>query len=157
LLIVATPNHSSSWQANKWLLVALSIPSLGIATGFAVLGAWPILPLAGLELGALGSALYLVNWNLQYRHVITLSAEAVQVEKGHYMPRQRWRLNREKAGLSIEQERHPWEGPVICLHDHHREVHVGDFLNRKERLELMELLRAELRVTGYAKCVLQRF
>ncbi|GAB3287235.1 hypothetical protein GCM10027297_31800 [Parahaliea aestuarii] len=145
-MIVAHPNRSASWQANKLVLLALSVPSLGIAIGFAMVGAWPILPFAGLELAALGSALYVVNWKLQYRHVITLTDDEVRIDKGFYLPRQSWRFDRAHTGVAIEREPHPWEGPGICLQHRGEAVRVGEFLNREDCLALLQLLRRELRV-----------
>ena len=78
-MIVAQPNCSATWRSNKLVLFALALPSLGAATGFALLGAWPVLPFAGLELLALGSALYYVNWKQHYRHVITLSDDSIRI------------------------------------------------------------------------------
>lgn len=157
LTIIARPNQSATWRANKLVLLALSVPSLGIATGFALLGAWPILPFAGLELAALGSALYRVNWKLQYRHVITFCDDRVRIEKGFYLPRQSWRFSRDSTGLSIDREKHPWDGPGICLHNRSERVTVGEFLNRDDCLQLLQLLRGELRVRADAERVVQAF
>ncbi len=148
LTIVAHPNRSASWRANQLVLLALSVPSLAIATGFALLGAWPILPFAGLELAALGGALYMVNWKLQYRHVITLTDDEVCIDKGFYVPRQRWRFRREHTGLLVRRERHPWDSPGISLQDRGEAVCVGEFLNRDDGLALLALLRRELQVRG---------
>ena len=145
-MIVAQPKCSATWRSNKLVLLALAVPSLGIATAFALLGAWPILPFAGLELLALGTALYYVNWKLHYRHVITLSPEAVRIEKGHYIPKRSWQFARQGAGLAITPENHPWEGPALSVHDKHESVTVGDFLSREDSLKLAELLRKEMRV-----------
>jgi uncharacterized membrane protein len=146
LMIIAQPNRSASWQANKLVLLALAVPSLGIATGFALMGAWPILPLAGLELLAVGSALYYVNWKLQYRHVITLSEDSVRIDKGFYAPRQSWQFPRQGTGLAIVPEQHPWDGPGLSLQRTGESVSVGEFLNRDDSLKLAELLRREMRV-----------
>jgi len=146
LMIIAQPNRSASWQANKLVLLALAVPSLGIATGFAMMGAWPILPLAGLELLAVGSALYYVNWKLQYRHVITLSEDSVRIDKGFYAPRQSWQFPRQGTGLAIVPEQHPWDGPGLSLQRTGESVSVGEFLNRDDSLKLAELLRSEMRV-----------
>ena len=54
MVVVVKPNHSATWHQNLWLLAALAIPSLGAGIGFALAGAWPILPLAGLELDGTG-------------------------------------------------------------------------------------------------------
>lgn len=150
LMIIAKPNCSASWRSNKLVLLALSVPSLGAAIGFALLGAWPILPFAGLELLALGSALYYVNWKLQYRHVITLSEDSVCIDKGFYAPRQSWKFPRQGTGLAITPEQHPWEGPELALHRTGEAVSVGDFLNRDDALELAALLRQEIRVDSHS-------
>lgn len=150
MMIVAKPNCSASWRSNQLALLAIAIPSLIIAAGFAALGAWPILPFAGLELLALGSALYYVNWKLQYRHVITLSEESVRIDKGHYIPRKSWLFPRQGAGLAITPEKHPWEGPELSVHDSRESVTVGEFLNRDDSLALAELLRREIQVRTHS-------
>ena len=143
LVIVAKPNHSSSWRTNLWVLLMITVPSLGAAIGFSLLGAWPILPFAGAELAALGGALYYVNWKLEYRHVITLDAHQVLIDKGHYAPRRRYRIARDQAALAVTPERHPWEGPGLTVHGHQDRVIVGEFLNRDDRLKLLGLLKKQ--------------
>lgn len=157
LKIVAQPNCSASWHTNKLVLLMLAVPSLGAATGFALLGAWPILPLAGLELLVLGGSLYYVNWKLQYRHVITLSDEAVRIDKGFYAPRESWTFSRDDSGLAITPEKHPWDGPELSVHSRHQRVSVGEFLNRDDCLKLAALLRKELRVRTHSALEAQRF
>ena len=149
-MIIAQPNHSSSWRSNKLVLLALAVPSLGAATAFALLGAWPILPLAGLELLALGSALYYVNWKLQYRHVITVSEDTVRIDKGFYAPRQSWQFPRRGTDLAIVPERHPWDGPALAVQGAGESVSVGEFLNRDDSLKLAALLRREMRVGSHS-------
>jgi uncharacterized membrane protein len=150
LIIIAKPNHSSSWRNNKLALLAVAVPSLGAAIGFTALGAWPVLPFAGAELAALSAALYYVNWKLEYRHVITLNDESVSIDKGHYAPKRHWRFDREQAALAVTPEKHPWEGPGLIVHGRQDAVTVGDFLNRDDCLSLLALLRKELRVRTHS-------
>lgn len=145
-VIIAQPNHSATWRANLWALLAISVPSLGAAIGFTALGAWPILPFAGAELLALSASLYYVNWKLQYRHVIRFSADAVRIDKGHYLPKRSWTFPRDDTRLAVTPERHPWEGPALAVHSREDRVQVGEFLNRDDALILLGLLRGELRV-----------
>ncbi|MFT5577171.1 MAG: putative membrane protein [Bermanella sp.] len=56
--LILAPNRSADWQANKRLIVAITLISTLIAGGFAYLGAWIILPLAGAEVLGLSAALY---------------------------------------------------------------------------------------------------
>lgn len=120
------------------------------AIGFTALGAWPILPFAGAELGALGGALYYVNWKLQYRHVITLDDQQIKIDKGHYAPKRTWKLPREESALAITPEQHPWDGPTLAVHSREHHVVVGEFLSREDSLALMALLRQELRTRTHS-------
>jgi uncharacterized membrane protein len=149
-VIVAEPNRSASWQANKMALIAMCCLSAVIAGGFAALGAWPILPFAGLEMLALGTALYYVCWKLRYRHVITFSPQTVHIQKGHYFPRQQWKIDVDEAALSVTQERHPWDGPGISLFSRGEEISLGEFLNRDDSLKLLSLLKNRLRIGNHA-------
>lgn len=146
LMIIAKPHQSATWRCNLLVLLALAVPSLSIAIAFAFMGAWPILPFAGLELLALGATLYYVNWKLQYRHIITLSDDCVRIDKGFYAPRESWQFVRENTALTIVPEQHPWQGPELSLHDRHESVSLGEFLSREDSLELVALLERELRV-----------
>jgi uncharacterized membrane protein len=157
LMIVARPNQSASWRANLWLLLLLSIPVLTIATGFALLGAWLILPFAGVEVLALGAALYHVSRKQQYRHVITVSDDSVRIDKGYHCPLQRWRFARDSTGLAVTTERHPWEAPSLCMHDRHESVRLGEFLTRDDSLKLLDLLRQEIRVRSHSGSALREF
>ena len=157
LMIIARPNQSATWSANLLLILALAVPSLSIAVIFAWLGAWLILPFAGLELLALGSALYYVNWKLQYRHVITLSEDSVRIDKGYYSPRHSWQFSRQHTGLAITPEKHPWDGPELCLHDRNESVPLGEFLSREDLLQLIALLEREIRVRSYSASTRKAF
>ena len=95
-------------------------------------------------------ALYYVNWKLEYRHVITLDAHQVLIDKGHYAPRRRYRIARDQAALAVTPERHPWEGPGLTVHGHQDRVIVGEFLNRDDALSLLALLRKELLVRTHS-------
>lgn len=151
LMITARPNHSASWHTNVLVLLAIAIPSLGMAIGFALLGAWPILPFAGLELLTLGCVLYYVNRKLQYRHVITLSKDSVRIDKGFHAPQHSWQFPRQSTGLTIVQEKHPWEGPELTVHDRTQSVTLGEFLNRDDILQLINLLQAEIRIDSHSR------
>lgn len=157
MMIIARPNQSADWSANVSVLLALAIPVLGIAVFFALMGAWLILPFAGLELLALGIALYRVNHKLQYRHVITVSGDSVCIDKGYHTPRQRWQLVRHKSGLTVTAEQHPWDAPLLCVHDRNVYVTLGEFLNREDSLKLLALLQQEIRLRARSSSALQEF
>lgn len=146
LTIVARPNLSATWNANVYAILAIAVPSLGAAIGFAAFGAWPILPFVGLELGALTLAFYLVQRKLQYRHVITVGSDQLDVQKGVRSAEKTWHFVRNRAGVTVIRQNHPWEGPALAVHDDHERVVLGEFLNRDDSLQLLALLRQELQV-----------
>jgi len=156
-MIVARPNQSASWDANVLLLMVLAIPVLGIATFFALLGAWLVLPFAGLELLALGTALYRVNRKLQYRHIITVDADSVCIDKGYHTALQHWQLPRQHSGLTITTQAHDWDGPQLCVHDSNVCITLGEFLNRDDSLKLQALLQQEIRVRAHSDAALLEF
>jgi uncharacterized membrane protein len=156
-MIIAEPNRSASWQTNKMMLILMCCVSGAIALGFALLGAWVILPFAGLEMAALGSALYYVSWKLRYRHVIHLGPEVVRVQKGHYFPKKEWELPLREASLSVVPERHPWDAPAISLFSRGEEISLGEFLNRDDALELLSHLKGRLRIGNHSPRVRHDF
>ena len=157
LMIIARPNQSATLNTNVQVLLALSIPVLGIAVVFALLGAWLILPFAGLELLALAAALYRVKWQQQYRQVITVSADSVWIDKGHHTLCQHWQFSRHSTGLTITTEHHPWDGPQLCVHDRNESVTLGEFLNREDSLQLIDLLQRDIRVRSSGARTLREF
>lgn len=156
-MIIARPNQSASWGTNVQVLLALAVPVLGIAIFFALLGAWLILPFAGLELLALGAALYRVNYRQQYCHVITLSADSVCIDKGYRNPEHHWQLARHKSGLTITTQSNPLDAPQLRIHDRNVCVTLGEFLNREDSLKLQALLQQEIRVRACGASVVQEF
>ncbi len=150
-LIVAQPNRSANWRTNQWLLAALALWLGLLGTGFALIGAWVILPFAGLELGALAAGLYATCRKLAYRHVLHLDDDTLTIEKGIYYPREVWRFPRGGTSISVELGNHPLDPPGIVICGPREHVAVGDFLNPDDSRALLELLRSQgLRVRNHS-------
>jgi len=157
LMIILRPNQPASRSANVLVLLVVAIPLLTVATAFALLGAWLILPFAGAELLALGTALYYTRQKQQYRQVITVSDDSVMIDKGRHAPGERWHFPRHSTGLTITREQHPWEGPALRVHDRNDSVTLGEFLNREDSLQLIELLGREIRVRSRSARITREF
>lgn len=80
--LVIGPNASLSVRQAWWFMGATSVLGLGIAIGMASLGFWPVIPFAGLELSALGAALYVSVRRNRYREVVVIGPRRVYVEFG---------------------------------------------------------------------------
>ena len=141
LQIVLTPNRSMSWRGNQYFILSLLLLSGGIGVGFALLGAWVILPFAGLEILMLSGSLYYVSWKLNYRQVIKLTHDRLTIEKGYYSPKKIWQFKREDAALTIEPQQHPWDTPTIRLQHKHEVIVIGEFLSQADHKHLVASLR----------------
>lgn len=146
--IVARPNQSASWHTNKCIIVGLGIVSGIIAAGFGLLGAWLVLPFAGIEITALGGALYIVCRRLNLRHVLYFCGDQVVVEKGCGYPQRKWQLDKLSTSICVERQAHPWDPikiALFCRHNRSRAdyISIGEFLNREDSQQLLDILRQQ--------------
>lgn len=141
LQIVLTPNRSMSWRGNQYFILSLLLLSGAIGIGFALIGAWVVLPFAGLEMLVLSGALYYVSWKLNYRQVIRFERNELTIEKGYYSPKKTWRLKCEDAALSIEPQEHPWDAPTVHLQHKQDLIVIGEFLSQADNTQLLNTLR----------------
>ncbi|MFM7275367.1 MAG: DUF2244 domain-containing protein [Gammaproteobacteria bacterium] len=139
--IVIRPNRSADWRDNRLLWVVLAAHSLVIATGFALAGAWVILPFAGLETLLLGALLWHVQRRCSRQEVITLSGPLLSIAKGIGRPEHSWDLALEGASVSVQETEFPNDPPRISLCSGATQVDVGGFLSREEGEELVDALR----------------
>ncbi len=82
--IIARQNNSLSLDGGIKLLATMFIVTLLIAFGFAQIGAWMVLPFAGLELMAFAGAFYYVYLHANDFESIAIEEDKVIVEKRCY-------------------------------------------------------------------------
>ena len=123
-----------------WSLVVLCF---GTASGFAVLGYWPLLPFAGLEIGLLAWALDALRSRESYYEMLTIDGDAVVLE---------WRTARESGHREMNRQwvrvqcncSTPGRNCRLSLRSHGRETEVGHYLSDEARLKLADKLRNKL-------------
>lgn len=142
--IILQPNQSISWRGVVCFYASLLLVSGGLAGGLAMLGFWPILPFAGLEMLLLGIVMYLVARRGQQREVISVSPEIILIEKGRFYPEQRWKFFRIWAKVILERCPKQWYPSRLLIRSHGRGVEIGRFLNEDERQRLATELRRGL-------------
>jgi len=136
--LVIKRNCSISPQDLLRVLAFIACVSLGIALGFAWLGAWPVLPFAGIEMLALAVAFYLNGRHATDYERIALAGGTLIVEEN-------------EAG---RPRRHEFSLPWLRLHewrqggDLHlllqsggRELEIGRHLDTERRASLGARLR----------------
>lgn len=134
-------NCSISPAALLWILATMMLVSLGVGIAFAWLGAWMILPFAGLEMLALTAAFY-VNG----RHAGDY--ERIRIAGGRLV------VDVRDAERSARHEFNPaWVRLVgrtlgrdyrLLLRSHGRELEIGRHLDAQARVALAVRLRQSL-------------
>ena len=79
--IILRPNNSLSPEGSVKVVMALFVIVLVVAVGFSLIGAWLVLPFAGIEIVALSYAFYSVYLHSNDYESITIVGDEVIVEK----------------------------------------------------------------------------
>lgn len=80
--IVIGPNASLSARQAGYVMAGMTVVAMAVAGAFAVLGFWPIIPFAGLELAALAAALWVSLRRNRYREILEFTQDRVKVGFG---------------------------------------------------------------------------
>lgn len=110
--IVVRPNCNFTARGAALLFCAMTLPVLGVAVGWTLLGYWLILPFAGLELAALGIALAITVRRGRYREVIRFGKRSVHVRRGYAGHQEHVEFPRPWTRAWIE----PGPGPALPGH-----------------------------------------
>jgi uncharacterized membrane protein len=144
LRFVIMPNRSLSWRGNLIFFLIMVAISFGIASAFAVLGYWVVLPFAGLEMVVLGAALYLCAMRSSRCEVISLGNDAVEVVIGRHKPEHSHTFNRHWMRVVLTPPRARGHPSRLLLCSHGRELEIGACLNNEERQQLAKALEKSL-------------
>lgn len=139
--IVVRPNRSLTRRQLQLVFLVIAGICLSIASVFAVLGMWPVLPFAGAEVIAVGIGFYLSAVSGRETEVVSVNSDEVAVEKGRNRLTQRWVTQRAWAQIRLLPPRIRWYPTRLVIRSHGNEVELGAFLNEDERLQLAGTLR----------------
>lgn len=124
------------------VFASLALISLMIAVVFAALGAWLILPFAGLEAFALYVTFVWITRHAQDSELLVIRGNAVALAVHEDAHTRHYEFNRAWARLVVEQR--GWH-TRLALRSHGREVEVGRYLDSGGRQRLARELQARLR------------
>ena len=131
--------HAERWRA-FWLL---AIAPMLIAAAFAGIGAWPVVPFAGLELGVLYVAFRRFGARVDDYEMVRVEGDRLIVESNLRGERRRFESNRYWTQVVIRRDVRSCR---IALRSHGREIEFGTLLNDDARLDAARRLRDLLRV-----------
>lgn len=135
------PNCSLDSRTATLFFVSILAVSMTIASGFAALGFWPILPLAGLELAALGLALRLSLRRGEHRDVIDIGSDEVVVSRLRGGEKQDQRFLRAWTRIRFAAGRTIGAPSRLEIGAHGNWCPVGEFLTDAERRGLGDRLK----------------
>ena len=137
------PNHAFSPSGCLVFFIISTTISLVIAVTFAAMGAWLVLPFAGLEVAVLGWVLCHVLHHRDDYERIAVSGDKLSVETCLYKKIRYVEFNRYWARLFVRC-RSTGDRCRLWVRSHGREVELGRFMNDDERLTLARRLRESL-------------
>jgi len=147
--IIARPNNSLSVDDSVKLLAALAGIALVVALGFLHIGAWLVLPFAGLEIMAFAYAFHTVYLHADDFESITIENDRVVVEKRNVKEItttvfQRYWAQVNVRDVAMIKGSNGKSGLFISSHGN--EVEFGrNFINDEQRSQLARDLRQKLR------------
>ena len=147
--IIARHNNSLTPKAGVKLLLALAGIVLVVGVGFARIGAWLVLPFAGLEILAFAYAFHYIYLHSGDFESITIENDSVVVEKRDYKEVTTTVFQRHWAQVSLREVASV--GGVIgksglFIRSHGKEIEFGKhFMNDEQRALLARELKQKLK------------
>jgi uncharacterized membrane protein len=147
--IIARPNNSLSVDGSVKLLAALAGIALVVALGFLHIGAWLVLPFAGLEIMAFAYAFHTVYLHADDFESITIENDRVVVEKRNVKEITTTVFQRYWAQVNVRDVAMIKGSNGKCglfISSHGNEVEFGrNFINDEQRSQLARDLRQKLK------------
>ncbi len=139
------PNRALGPAGRRWFLGLVAATTLGVAAGVAALGAWPVMPFAGIEVALVALAFHIVRLHDADFERVEIVGHEVRVER------------REASCVTRFVAHQPWARLVVRESGAHcslglayagRTVPLGRLLSDEGRRRLAEELRARLAVAA---------
>ena len=145
--IVARPNSSLTAKGRVYAVVIIAAISLAVALGFSLIGAWLVLPFAGIELLAIGYAFYYIHCHSQDYESIVIEGDQISVEKKSYKAVSKMVFNRYWAKVLLRLT--PNGDQMLSLRSHGKEIDFGrSYMTNDQRLELAKQLKERVGVVS---------
>ncbi|HWA36624.1 MAG TPA: DUF2244 domain-containing protein [Burkholderiales bacterium] len=125
------------------VFAALSLASSAIGIGFAIAGAWPVLPFVGLEIAALGAAFVLYARRAGDYERIELARGRLTIEVVESERQVQYELDARRARVVLE--RNTGYGARVLVREAGKEVEIGRHLDALSRIEFAGELSRRLR------------
>ena len=141
--LVTKPNCSLTAECKILVFAAIGFVSLAIALFFVFMGAWMVLPFAGLELIAIGYAFYYMHCHSADYERIVIVDDHVSIETRSYKTFNQTSFNRYWVKVFLKPA--PNGDQHLFFRSHGKEVMFGrSFMTSEERVELAGQLKQQV-------------
>ena len=139
---ISRPNCSLTRAQQQRVFWGLAGVCFGIASAFAAMGYWLVLPFAGLEIGLLAWAFEVIRAREFDFESVTIRGDTLILEWHDGKRSGRREMNRHWARVICRCRR---SGRCrVSLRSHGKETELGQFLSDEDRLALAQMLRRQL-------------
>ena len=146
LRVLVRPNRSLSRRAMAVLFAGIAAVVITIGVGFSLVGAWLVLPFAGLEVAVVGAVLYLLFRGADDHDLIVIHHNRVTVVRRRGGREKREEFQRYWVKVQLQRGR-SWYPSRLTIGSHGRFVVIGADISEEERRELGARLNELLRGT----------
>ncbi len=154
--LILHPNRSATWPQARACALILAACSLSVAGLWFMMGAWMVLPFAGMESALIWLLMYKVNRATYRQQLIDIDPTHILIQKGTFVPETEYRLAREDCYVLVEESGHKDAPLIICLGNTKGLIRIGDFLNvqdSKKALRLLEKAGLSIRARYKTACM----
>lgn len=138
------PNRSLPVAGLVVLFAGLSALPATIGIGFAVAGAWMVLPFAALEVAFLGALIYRLYRHVDDGELIIIDADRVRVTQRVGTREHHYEFQRHWLRVDLKPGRTPREPSRLRLGSHGRSLEIGHGITDDDRQRLAAALRQAL-------------
>ncbi|MBF7073311.1 DUF2244 domain-containing protein [Glaciecola sp. MH2013] len=147
-VITLTPNRSLTWQQAKWIILIMVSVVMIIALAWTFVGAWVVLPFAGLEVGLFAFLMYKVTRFTYLQQIVRFDENHISVKTGINKVMRHETLLRQGTDIYYSETDRNWTTPKITLKNGSSKIQLGTFLNADD----MAVLREKLESLGFPIC-----
>jgi uncharacterized membrane protein len=138
---LSVPNRSLGPAGRRWVLAVIAATTFGVAAGAAAIGAWPVMPFAGLEIAFLALAFHVLRLHDADFERLEIGEHEVRVEVRDAQHVSRFVANRPWARVVVREQ------GVRCtlrLAYAGRTVPLGRLMSDEGRRRLAQDLRGKI-------------
>jgi uncharacterized membrane protein len=142
---LSVPNRSLSPQGRRLALVMIAASTLGVAMAALAIGAWPVMPLAGLEVALVGLAFHVLGRHDRDYERFEIRGDTVLVESRCSKDVERYCCNRAWARVVCRASGRQCR---LSLRNGADSIALGRLLSDEQRRDWAHELRGRMKVVA---------